>query len=645
MPIPFRRAVPALFLAFMLPGHTEIAADGEPAVTPPEWPLVTEDPLAAFADGMATALIHDKNLLGLTLSVTDAEVARVLRGYGLADAGAGTPVDAAATLFRIGSISKTFVWTAVMMQVDAGRLDLDTDLNDYLADFQIASGFDAPVTMRHLMTHTAGFEDTLKLFTFNDDDPRTLAEALAATQPARVFPPGVRTSYSNWGSALAAHIVERVAGKPFRLVLEEDLLAPLGMANTTIIAPSLLEAPLSAQMAKAHEYTGGRHQQADPMQIGPFAPAGAIASTAADMARWMRFHLNAGTLDGVRLLSPESHAVLWQRAFGDVDAATGLSHGFQARTLRGIRIYGHGGSTGNFNSNMMIAPELGIGVFASQNSGQGGYAAVGSITDRIIERAAELQGVALESGEPAAINDLAQYAGSYLNNRRSFTTMTRAFALAVTMSVTPTEDGALIIQSGADAYRFQPVAGAEDLFENVRGARIRFLRDADGSVIAVQDHTGVHTHERVSGSDSPVTVGLLAGAAILLTLTTLLGFWRRWKHVPERTNAGRRAALAAFVSACMVLLYVAIGVATIAALSSLDAAGFASYPPLPIRVLSAAGYGLAAAAALAVFGLWPAWRGSEWGVFRRLHYTAFALSLTGLAWILWRWNFYGAPYI
>ncbi|NKI35182.1 beta-lactamase family protein [Wenzhouxiangella sp. XN79A] len=637
-------ALPMLLALVAAAPAREPSPAAEP-VSPGPTAQAPADPLLGFADGLVAAYRYDKNLPGLTLAVTAPDAVRVLRGYGYADAESGAPVDPQTTLFRIGSISKTFIWTAAMMQVEAGRLDLDADVNDYLDAFEIEAAFDAPVTMRHLMTHTAGFEDSIKVFTFADDDPRSLARALAETRPARVHPPGARTSYSNWGSALAAHIVEQVAGKAFADLLAEDLLAPLGMANTTIVAPARLEAPLAEQMATGHEYSDGRHLAGEPMQIGPFAPAGAIASTAADMARWMRFHLNRGELEGVRLLSPETHAVLWQRAFDGPEAASGVSHGFQSRTLRGIRVVGHGGSTGMFNSNMMLAPDLGIGVFVSQNSGQGGYAAVGAITDRLIERAAELAGVAPVSGALRPAEGLSDYAGAYINNRRSFTTMMRAFAMSVSMSVEATDDGELLVHDGETAYRYAPVEGAPDLFENARGARIRFVRDADGAVVALQDHSGVHSHERVAGVESPATVGVIAGAAILLTLTTLLGFWRRFRQVPERSAAGRRAALAAFVAACMVLLYIAFGIVALIALSSLDAADFTTYPPGSVQAFAFAGYGLAAAAALALFGLWPAWRGSNWGVFRRLHYSAFALALAAMAWILWRWNFYGAPYI
>lgn len=635
-----RSRIAVLAIALALAGGPASGQDEAQGASPPE------DPLAAFADGLAAAYLYDHNLPGLTISVTAPDAVRVLRGYGFADVDRARPVDPETTLFRIGSISKTFIWTAVMMQVDAGRLDLDADVNEYLDEIEIPDTFPAPVTMRHLMTHTPGFEIPVKLFVPRDDDPRSLAEVLSMSQPARVFPPGARTSYSNWGSGLAAHIVERVAGKPYDRVLREDLLLPLGMNDTCMAAPGALEPPAAARLATGYAYTAGRHQPTDLSQLGPFESIGAIVSTAADMTRWMRFHLNGGELDGVRLLSPEAHAVLWQRAFDDPAAATGVSHGFQVKMNGNLTVIGHGGTTAAFLSDMMLAPELGIGVYASQNSAQtGGGAAVRSITQRIIERAAELQGVALTPGTPGTMGDPAEYAGAYVNNRRPFTTMARVFWLPVTLSVAPSDDGGLVVSTGSTAYRYLPVVGAPDLFENARGERIRFLRDADGTVVAVQDGMGVHSHERVTGVDAPATLGLLAGAVLLLAITTLLGFWRRWKHVPERTAAGRRAASVAFIGACVVLAYVAVTALALAEAASLGAADYGRLPTTLWKVFGMAGYVLAATAALAVVALWPAWNGSAWPVLRRLHYSAFALGLAGLAWMLWYWRFYAAPYI
>lgn len=638
---------PAAELKFLFAALLTLTGAPTSAQNEPELGSPADDALIAFSDGLAAAYISEKNLPGLAISVTGPQDVRVLRGYGFADVDNARPVDPESTVFRLASVTKTFIWTAVMMQVDAGRLDLDADINDYLEEIEIHDTFEPPVTMRHLMTHTAGFEESINVYVADDNDTRSLAEALSMTQPARVFPPGSRTSYSNWGAALAARVVERLADKPYQRVVEEDLLRPLGMDDTHyVLAHSALEPPLSQRMATGYEYTDGRHQPTSPSELGAFAPVGAIASTAADMTRYMRFHLNGGEFNGVRLLSREAHAVLWQRAFGEPSTATGVSHGFQVKMNHNLTVIGHGGTMAGYLADMMLAPELGIGVFVAQNSGQGGgRPAVQSITQRIIERAAAVQGVALNSGNNQGLKNVAEYVGAYIINRRPFTTTARVYWLPVTLSVASTADGGLLVRSSKGAYRYLPVAGAPDVFENARGTRIRFLRDADGRVAAVQDSSGVHTHDRVTGVDAPRTLAMVAGVALLLTITTLLGFWRRWKHTPELTTAGRRAASVALIGACMVLLYFALGAAAISEVASFGAADYHKLPPPLWKVFVLAGYGLAAIGALALWGLWPAWSGSMWNLFRKLHYTAFAAVLAGLALMLWYWNFYGAPYI
>jgi CubicO group peptidase (beta-lactamase class C family) len=168
--------------------------------------------LAEYLRGVVASIERDEGLAALTLSVIKNDELLLAEGFGLADIASGRPVVPEETLFRIGSVSKTFTWTAVMMLVERGLLDLDTDVNEYLIDVEVHEAFGEPVTLRHLMHHRAGFEDSMQLFAVADDDPRPLSVLLARHQPHRVFPPGARTSYSNWGSALAAQIVEDASG-------------------------------------------------------------------------------------------------------------------------------------------------------------------------------------------------------------------------------------------------------------------------------------------------------------------------------------------------------------------------------------------------------------------------------------------------
>ena len=192
----------AFTLALVLGSVGTLSAQ-ETASIPDAQPAVMDD-LEPYVNGMVDAHLRDHDVPGLLVAVTDGQGDRLLKGYGFADAALSRPVDGERTRFLIGSITKTFIWTSVMILAERGELDLDRDVNDYLVDLQIDEAFGAPVTLRDLMSHRAGFESSFQVFQSTDDDPRTLGQALADTQPRRVNPPGARTSYSNWGSALAA---------------------------------------------------------------------------------------------------------------------------------------------------------------------------------------------------------------------------------------------------------------------------------------------------------------------------------------------------------------------------------------------------------------------------------------------------------
>lgn len=626
------------------PGNTDPAEAAQQAAS-----AAADGDLASWVDGTVAALMRDKRLPGLTIAAVSSKGPRLLAGYGYADIEEQRKVDARETLFRIGSISKTFIWTAAMMLADRGALDLDADVNDYLETFAIEPAFGEPVTMRHLMNHTAGFETTLAVFTSTDADPRGLAEVLAATQPGRVRPPGERISYSNWGAALAALVVERASGMPFEEFVRAEILVPLGMERTTQVQPGRLEDEAESRLATGHAFRRGGHTRGRLMQLGPYAPAGGVAASAADMARWMRFHLNRGALEGRRLMSRDAHEEMWSRPFGASEEWPGLAHGFQAFRYRGVDVFGHGGSTGNFQSNMLLVPALDLGVFVSQNSGQDGYAAVSTLTRLVIDRelGAPVEPV-MPAPSPTASLDagsLQEYSGSYRTNRRSFTTMTAAFSMQPTLTVAVGDDGSLIVTLNGKTSRYAPVAGEPDLFEDYYGDRLVFQRDREGRVVSAVDSSGVHSHDRIEITESfPLFIGSVALGA-LLSITTLLGAWRRWRLRPETTVAGSRAAGAFVIAAVIVLLFLGIAVFALAAVSSLTAANLSEYPPAAVIALSYAAFAVAPAALLALVALVPAWRGSGWEIWRKLHATLFALALVVMALQLWQWRLFGAPYI
>src|SRR6266513_907814 len=191
----------------------------------PPSPLTKAD-FETFLDALIPSQLRNRNIAGAVVSVVKDGQVLFQKGYGYADVEEKKLVLPDQTLFRPGSISKLFTATAVMQLVEQGKLDLDRDVNDYL-DFPIPKTYPKPVTLRQLLTHTAGFEDTLKnLFVAHESDLKLLRAYLVNQMPARIFPPGKVPSYSNYGFTLAGYIVERVSGERFERYIENHILKP-----------------------------------------------------------------------------------------------------------------------------------------------------------------------------------------------------------------------------------------------------------------------------------------------------------------------------------------------------------------------------------------------------------------------------------
>ncbi len=600
--------------------------------------------MMAHIDGLIATQQREYGLGALTLSVVRDDELWLAKGYGLADIESERAVVADETLFRIGSVSKTFTWTALMMLAERGRLDLDADVNDYLLDFSVHEAFGEPVTLRQIMHHRAGFEDTFRLFAVADDEPRELAELLAEHQPRRVYPPGARTAYSNWASALAAQVVEDVAGVPYGEFLQAELLDPLQMHDTTPLAPGQMTSGQRERLATGYKPEQGALVDQAFMQIGPYWPAGGLASTATDMARWMRFHLNGGELDGVRLLEADTHARMWTRAFDDRPAAADVAHGFQDRPYRGLHTFGHGGGTAAYLTNMVLVPELSLGIFLSQNSTHT-MSPIRQVPDLVIDHVTGFDFHSwLLDRDSAGAEALAELAGTYVNNRRVFSTFAAVLGAFNIARVTPISADSVAVSLMGETQYMRRLN--DDVFAAAGGDRIAFVRDADGDVVALADGMGVHTYERVGWFDNPMTLLAAFAVALLLTLTHAAGFSRR---AGRQVYAGFAARLAGGAALLAVLAVFALAVALVylaAGLGEFDISRMpGEYPPLAMFVVHYAGWAVAVAAGVLALAQWPAWSGSGWGLFKRLHFALFAVALLFLTVQLWQWRVIGAPVI
>src|SRR5713101_1343906 len=352
------------------------------AAQPSPAPLFTRQDFETFLDALIPSQLQNRDIAGAVVSVVKDGQVLFAKGYGYADFTAKKPVLADQTLFRPGSISKLFTATAVMQLVEQGKLDLDRDVNDYL-DFPIPKTYPESVTLRQLLTHAGGFEETLKnLFVAYESDIKPLRTYLVNEMPARIFPPGKIPSYSNYGFTLAGYIVERVSGEKFERYVENHILKPLGMNNSTFDQP--LPPQLAPQMSKGYLSVSKKPRDFEWVQA---APAGALTTTASDMTRFMLAFLQDGAVDGVSILKPETVRQMETRQFEFDPMLTGLGITFMEYLIDPVRIIAHGGDTVYFHSDMILVPDAHLGYFLSYNSlGKDGGGGRGEVWRTFVNR-------------------------------------------------------------------------------------------------------------------------------------------------------------------------------------------------------------------------------------------------------------------
>ena len=454
------------------------AADTSPTSSTRTRGLSDRGELESFVDGVLGAYMRDKHIAGVTVSVVKDGSLFFAKGYGFADVAKQKKVDPETTMFRIGSVTKLFTWTAIMQLVEQGKLDLNKDINEYL-DFKIPATYPEPITLTHVLTHTPGLEeDSRDLFT---EDPKRITpmkDWLPAHMPKRVRPPGTFASYSNWATAVAGYIVERTSGMSWDDYIEKNILEPLGMMHTTGRQP--LPEKFAADMSEGYVYKDGDYESHKFEIITGAAPAGSISASAADMAKFMIAHLNHGMLGESRILGESTAKLMHTRLHGHDPRIPGFAHGFYEQSSHGLRIFGHGGDTRLFHSDMALIPSENVGVFISTNTDKGGEISFQPFLLAFLDQYYP-EPMTVLTPSAGAKEGAKRYAGEYLFNRMNFSTFQKAMSLASPIPVRAKEDGALIMESPFGAMRL--VAVDSLLFRDVNsGNLVAFRADDRGRI-------------------------------------------------------------------------------------------------------------------------------------------------------------------
>ena len=428
---------------------------------------LTADDAGAWLDGLFPYGLAKNNLAAAVVVVVKDGQILLSRGYGYADIAANKKVDPATTLFRPGSISKTFLWTAVMQLVEQGKLNLDADVNQYL-DFTIAPRDGKPITMRDLMTHTPGFEETLKnLFSHDDQLPMSNEAWLKEWVPERVFAPSEVSAYSNYGAALAGYIVQRVSGQPFDEYIEQHIYQPLGMQHATFRQP--LPANLRGDMAKSYA-SASTPPKSFEMVVSD--PAGGMSVSGEDMARFMIAHLQNGTYNNVQILRPETAEAMHDFTHYSVPGLMPMALGFYHMDRNGQTIIGHGGDTELFHSGMMLFLQQNVGIFVSIDGDKDGglrKQLLDAFTDRYFPALPQLPQPTLGTARAHGM----LLAGRYIGSRGSFDNFLSIGNLLSQPKIFMTPDGTLITPD------FKNMAGQPRHWREVKP--FLWLDDASGS--------------------------------------------------------------------------------------------------------------------------------------------------------------------
>lgn len=652
-------AVLAARAGAQVPAELTPQAPSTPVDTAPDRPRlrpaesIPPAELEAFVDGTVRAVMDQRHIAGVTVAIVQDGHVVLQKGYGLASLSPVRAVDPATTLFRIGSISKTFTWIEVMRAVEAGKLDLDAPINNYLPpELQIpAQGFDKPIRMRDLMTHSPGFEDRGLGVLFAADPAKMLPldQFLMRYRPQRVREPGVLSSYSNYGAALAGVIVANVEGVDWQTLVERDILKPLQLTHVTPREPypardgfpAPLSADLTADLSAPMRWVGNAFVTRGFEYLTPVAPAGVMSASAADMARYMLLLLADGTLDGVAVFGPPA-ARAFRTPLTSLPIETGaIDAGFFEQLLPGgFHGYGHNGGTLSFFSNMIVVPDLRLGVFVSTNT-EGGGDLTEPFPGRIIER---FYAPPRPMPKPGSVDVAAmarEYAGEYLVTRRRYSGLEGFLVSLQGRLIVAASPEGYLLAGGGPLQRYVPAG--QDLFEAVDRAAggpsfLHFERE-DGRVVRIAVPS--IAFERVGVLMQRSTLMLAA----MLTLLTAVGIGigaliRRGRRLPA-SSAQYTAGLLQLVVALLWLATVAGAVLVVA--GAADVANLIYYWPPP-AILFASSTALAASVvAFAGVPYLPAvWRRSSrdsgWRLGRKIRYTLALVIFATLGVLLAMWG-------
>lgn len=388
------------------------------------------------------------------------------------------------TVYEWGSISKMLVWTSVMQLYEQGKIDLNADVRTYLPDRFLSNlSYKEPITMLHLMNHTAGFQETVwDVETMDKEKIISLKEALLSTAPAQIYEPGTVVSYSNWGAALAAYIVECVSRMDYAEYVHENIFKPLGMEHTTIKPDCSDNTWVENQRKKINAYYNVQGEYEDYGECRRYIllyPAGSATGTMSDLVRFAKAFLQDSSECPLFTRADPLSVMLSQTlTFSGTDTPR-ICHGLFSQRY-GVPLIGHAGNTTGFSANLVFDTDGGTGIVVMTNE-------VGETTYNY--GLVSLVYGDCESETEFTYDDLS---GIYLNSRanykNSFIKLYSMISGLLPISKGETEGSFTAAMVGTVTQISKDVCIMDD--GNGLKTYLSIQRDDNGNVVALQHMTG-----------------------------------------------------------------------------------------------------------------------------------------------------------
>ena len=545
---------------------------------------ISADDIETFTDSVVRSLMQRDHVVGATVAIVQGDTPLLVKGYGFDRLSPIRRVDPNNSLFRIGSVSKVFTWIVARQEIEQGRIKLDAPIGTYLPDDVYKEDKSRkPLTLRDLMDHSAGYADTSlgHLFTLDQTRITSTDSYFRQHTPRRVRDPGQFSTYSNFGAALAARaLVETGKAKDVPSLVEARIFTPLGMDHSTLREPyeaSIIDTeglPAPMPNGLVQDLSDGFIWDNATYKAEPFdhaiAMSGALgaSTTAKDMARFMSLMLDNGQLQGVQLFNIDS-----ARAFRDPllpmpPGYNGWASGLMIRSApTGQVTYGHGGNTLWFNANMVLVPDLNLGIFISTNTQTGAPLADNFATMLLDHLSGDVVRPPLMPAPEMAYADHRDYyngmKGEYVSTRRAYGGLEGAITRLInTVEVNFDADGRLILTTDGGQSAYVP-ASAQGFFNQQDSedpgpasalGGLHFLFKPDGSkATAFESASNMARYERVGWFFHPATLKIMS---VIQVFTCVLVFLSLAKGSARHERPTETQGRATVISICLAFVWI-----------------------------------------------------------------------------------------